>query len=64
VTADGLTEPSPPSSWDESWDSHREAQLDAWCRTTPAQRLAWLEAAMDFAREAILREKRASVTKW
>jgi len=27
-------------------------------------RLAWLEQAMELAREAILREKRAIVTDW
>lgn len=34
------------------WDAHREAQIDAWARTTPEQRLQWLEEAIQFAYEA------------
>lgn len=61
---DEAVSPSGPGDWDGGWRAHREAQLDAWCRATPAQRLAWLEDAMDFARDAILREKRPIVTRW
>jgi len=61
MTIDGPVE---VGDWDGGWDAHGEAQVDARCRATPIQRLAWLEAAMAFAREAILREKRASFTRW
>jgi hypothetical protein len=36
---------------DLGWDNHRRAQLYAWCDATPAQRLAWLEAAIVFAHQ-------------
>jgi len=64
MTAEGARGPSEPATWDGGWRAHREAQLDAWCRSTPVQRLAWLEEAMHFARDAILSEKRETVTRW
>ena len=39
-------------TWDGGWEAHRQAELEAWSRTTPEQRLAWLEAAIEFARRA------------
>lgn len=38
-----------PSGWDASWRGHRERQRQAWLDSTPAQRLAWLEAALRLA---------------
>jgi len=38
--------------WDGGWEAHRQAELAAWSRTTPEQRLAWLEAAIEFVRSA------------
>jgi len=64
VTAGGAPQASGPGEWDGGWHAHREAQLDAWCRATPAQRLAWLEQAMELAREAILRDRGPTVTRW
>lgn len=43
-----------PDDWDGGWDWHRQAQERACLAATPAQRLAWLEEAIEFAREAIL----------
>jgi hypothetical protein len=34
------------------WQEHRRLELSAQLRATPAQRLAWLEAAIEFARRA------------
>ena len=31
------------------WEGHDRQQREAWMQTTPAQRLAWLEAAIVFA---------------
>lgn len=47
--ADG-TDPS--SGWDASWRGHRQRQRRAWLDTTPAQRLAWLEAALRLAHQS------------
>ncbi|MDQ6797038.1 MAG: hypothetical protein M3011_03255 [Actinomycetota bacterium] len=60
MTPDATPGASEPGDWDGGWHSHRRAQLDARCGATPAQRLAWLEQAMDFARAAILAEKRTT----
>ena len=35
-----------------TWDEVKEAELDDALRATPAQRLAWLEEALEFARLA------------
>jgi len=40
----------PADDWDGGWEAHRIAQSDAWGRATPAQRLAWLEEAIELAR--------------
>lgn len=49
--ADGTPgDPSPASP--RGWNAHWEAQIDAWARTTPEQRLQWLEEAIQFAYEA------------
>jgi hypothetical protein len=47
-----VTEPTPPGPDRavDPWEAHRDEQIDAWLRTTPAQRLAWLEDAIAFAR--------------
>ncbi len=37
---------------DVAWTDHRDAQIDAWLTTTPAERLAWLEEAIGFAHRA------------
>jgi hypothetical protein len=38
--------------WEGGWEAHQRRQQDAWARTTPAQRLAWLEEAIRFAHRA------------
>jgi len=63
MTAEGALGRHELREWDGGWRSHDHAQLDAWCRATPVQRLAWLEEAMVFARDAILKTKRATVTR-
>jgi hypothetical protein len=35
-----------------SWEGNREAQLRSWLKATPAQRLAWLEEALQLAWKA------------
>lgn len=35
--------------WDASWESAARTRLDATLRATPAQRLAWLEQAIELA---------------
>lgn len=40
--------PVPESSWKE----HRREQRNRWRAATPSQRLAWLEAAIEFAYQA------------
>jgi len=43
------------TDWDAGgWAGARQAQEDAWLATTPAQRLAWLEEAISFARTALV----------
>ena len=36
--------------WQYDWDDHARAQLQGWLQSTPAQRLAWLEEAMELTR--------------
>ena len=36
--------------WQYDWGDHARAQLQGWLESTPAQRLAWLEEAMELAR--------------
>ena len=36
-------------AWPVSWDATRDALLDSALAATPAQRLAWLEAALQLA---------------
>ena len=38
--------------WPVTWDEVKEAELDDALHATPAQRLAWLEEALEFARLA------------
>lgn len=35
--------------WKADWEGHRQWQLTAGLAATPAQRLAWLEEALEFA---------------
>jgi hypothetical protein len=45
--------PDGPDSAGSDWERHRREQLRRIVReTTPAQRLAWLEEAIEFARRA------------
>jgi hypothetical protein len=38
--------------WPVSWQSSREAQFRAMAKSTPAQRLEWLEQALRLASES------------
>lgn len=40
------------NSYPVTWDEVKDAELDDALRATPAQRLAWLEAAVKLAWEA------------
>ena len=41
------------ASWDAGgWEGARQAQVTRWRRSTPGQRLAWLEEAIAFACDA------------
>jgi hypothetical protein len=42
-----------PDSPADGWKAHEEEQRRSWLRLTPAERLAWLEGAKEFAREAL-----------
>lgn len=46
------TAPEEEHLWPVTWDEVKEAELDDALRATPAQRLAWLEEALEFARQA------------
>lgn len=35
--------------WDGSWETDRRTKREAWAAMTPAERLAWLEEALDLA---------------
>ena len=48
----GKEEPENGPAWDGGWEANRRARLAAWSKTTPQQRLAWLEAAIEFVRQA------------
>lgn len=39
-------------NWQADWTAHEMAQLDGWLTATPAQRLAWLEEALQLAYKA------------
>jgi len=49
MTDSARQDPVPP---DDGWERHRHERLAAILTTTPAQRLAWLEEAIAFARRA------------
>lgn len=36
----------------DGWAAHADEQRSAWLRLTPAERLAWLEQAKEFAARA------------
>ncbi len=38
--------------WDGGWDADRRTKRAAWSAMTPAERLAWLEEALDLAHRA------------
>jgi len=40
------------TDWPVTWSEVEDAQLRDWLRTTPAQRLKWLEEMLEFARTA------------
>lgn len=42
-----------PDSRTDGWKAHEEEQRRSWLRLTPAERLAWLEGAKEFARDAL-----------
>ena len=42
-----------PDSPTDGWKAHEEEQRRSWLRLTPSERLAWLEGAKEFAREAL-----------
>lgn len=42
----------PEVEWDPTFEGTREAQIRSWLRATPAERLAWLEEMLEFARAA------------
>jgi hypothetical protein len=46
-----VTDPGPRDPR-QDWEAHRAAQEAAWRRSTPEQRLRWLEAAIALAYEA------------
>jgi hypothetical protein len=45
-------ENQPKNSYPVTWEEIKDAELDDALRATPAQRLAWLEAAVKLAWEA------------
>ena len=42
----------PSDSWDATWEGARDQLLESILRATPAQRLAWLEEALELAHRA------------
>ena len=50
--ADTKFTPNDEHFYPVTWDEVKEAELDDALRATPAQRLAWLEEALEFARLA------------
>ena len=40
------------TDWPVTWAEVEDAQLRDWLRSTPAQRLAWLEEMLEFVRTA------------
>jgi hypothetical protein len=45
----GDREPAPPADWSAGWESQEIATLEASLAATPAQRLEWLEEAIEIA---------------
>ena len=44
--------PTTEAHWPVAWSDVEDEQLHEWLRATPAQRLAWLEEMLEFARMA------------
>jgi len=44
--------PRTDTPWPVAWSDVEDEQLREWLRATPAQRLAWLEEMLEFARMA------------
>jgi hypothetical protein len=42
----------PARDWQAGWKDNERAQLRTWLKATPAQRLAWLEEAIELAHRA------------
>ena len=38
-----------PHAWQLEWEDNERAELRAWLTATPAERLAWLEEAIELA---------------
>jgi hypothetical protein len=51
MSKDSLVE-SPTQSWKAGWKGNERSQLRSWLEATPAQRLAWLEEAIELAYQA------------
>ena len=43
---------TPSHAWQAGWEDNEHAQLQSWLRATPAQRLSWLEEALEVAYQA------------
>jgi hypothetical protein len=41
--------PAADDDWEADWESHRQWQLTSALDATPAERLAWLEEAIELA---------------
>jgi hypothetical protein len=50
----------PHKEWDATWEGARRRRLESTLSATPAQRLAWLEEALELAQEAKTRRPRTS----
>lgn len=50
--------------WYGTWEGNREARFEAALAATPAQRLAWLEDALQFAFRATRRLRPAGGEGW
>ena len=44
-----MSEPKDEERWRVSFEENRRAQLETWLSATPAERLRWLEQAIELA---------------